>query len=528
MGTAGSSGPGRVLRHYAPVVAGLAALALVVVLVPSTLPPGGGSGSGPSARGFAPALPDPPGSRGVAVSGVHCGPGVRQVPWSKYAPMCQPAFHGDNGGATAPGVTATTITVTYREAITGPVAAAIGSIGASLVGSNAQTLAAMSAYISVFNRSFELYGRHVVLKPFLAHGNFLTEEAGGGQAQAQQDAETAASLGAFADVSLLAATIPYTQALAQDHVISVGAPYVSTAFLRQNAPYVYTPGPDCNKLTSVSVDIIGRALAHLPAIYAGSPALRDRQRVIGLVAPDNPIYNACDGSAARTLEQRFGVHVATSIRYPFSIAGDAQDAPNMVAQLKAAGVTTVLCGCDPETPIYMTRAANQQDYHPEWVSIDLGDAYNRLPNQAQWRHDIAGGQVARPEADQEAYRVLRMADPTGPVVASYASIYEPLLLLFDALQAAGPDLTPTTFERGFWSLPPSLPGGMYGWWRFGPGTFDPSDSFQVEWWDPSAISPVDGKPGAYRPCNGGAEYADVGQPALPAHRQLRCFDRGGR
>lgn len=521
------------LRHYAPVAVGVAALVLVVVLVPSTLPSGNGSGAGGSGAGApgtssaGPSIPDAPGSRGVAVSGVHCGPGVRQIPWSKYAPICQPAFHGDNGGATAPGVTAKTITVTYREAITGPVAAAIGSIGASLVGSNAQTLAAMRAYISIFNRSFELYGRHVVLKPFLAHGDFITEESGGGQAQAQQDADTAKSLGAFADVSLLASTIPYAQALAQQHVITVGAPYVSTAFLEQNAPYVYMPGPDCNKLTTVSDTIIGRSLAHMPAVFAGSPALRHRQRVIGVVAPDNPIYNACDGNSAQLLAQRFGVHVATFIRYPFSIAGDAQDAANMVAQLKAKGVTTVFCGCDPETPIYMTKAANQQDYHPEWISLNIADPYNRLPDQAQWSHDIAGGQVLLAEGDQEAYRVLRMADPTGPVVASYASIYEPLLLLFDALQAAGPDLTPSTFEHGFWSLPPSLPGGMYGQWKFGPGTFDPSASFQVEWWDPHAISPADGKLGAYRPCNGGKEYADVGQPALPAGRQLQCFDRGG-
>lgn len=523
-GSSHDGGVRSVLLHYLPVLVAVGILTLVVVLVPSQIPSATGTPGSAQASSTERPLPDPPGSAGVAVSGVHCGPNVRQVPWSHYAPLCQPAFHGDNGGATAPGVTATTITITYREAINGVVAAALGSIGTSLVGSNVQTVAAMQAYIKVFNRSYELYGRHVVLKPFVARGDFETEEAGGGQAQAQQDADTAKSLGAFADVSMLAATIPYSQALAQDHVIGMGAPYVSDAFLRQNAPYSFTPGPSCNKLSSISADIIGRGLGSMDAVFAGDPALRHRQRVVGFVAPDSPIYNECDAGVVSLLEHKYHVDVARFIRYPFSIVGDAQDAPNLVAQLQAADVTTVFCGCDPETPIYMTKAANEQGYHPEWVSINVGDPYGRLPAQNQWSHDLAGGQVQLPEAQQEAYRVYRMAVPKGPIVGSYASIYEPLLLLFDALQAAGPDLTPTNFEKGFWSLPPSLPGGMYGNWRFGPGIFDPSSSFQVEWWDPTALSSVDGKPGVYRECNGGTEYADFGQPQLPSNRQLDCFN----
>jgi hypothetical protein len=514
----------RRLEHYAPVLAGGAVVALVVSLAPSSLPglspnaPRGGQ-----AQATAPPLPDPPGSAGVAVSGVRCGPGARQVPWSRYAPWCQPAFHGSNGGATSPGVTGTTIRVSYREVITGPVAAAIGQIGESLVGTNAQTISTMQAYIRVFNRSFELYGRHVVLEPFPAKGNFVTEEAGGGQAQAQQDADTARSLGAFADVSAIGATIPYSEALARDHVIGIGAPYVSAEFLRQNAPFAFTPGPNCDKLTSISTAIIGRGFGRMPAIFAGDGRLRSRPRVIGLVTPDNPVYNACDGGVPQYLARRYHLHLARVIRYPFSLTGDSQDAANMVAQLKAAGVTTVFCGCDPETPIYMTKAANALGYHPEWVSINVGDAYSRLPDQNQWSHDVAGGQVERPAADQEAYHVYRMVVPTGPIVPSYASVYEPLLLLFDALQAAGPDLTPANFERGFWSLPPSLPGGMYGQWSFGPGSYDASSSFQVEWWDPNAVSPADGRKGVYQACNGGAQYSDFGPPELPSGRQLQCF-----
>ncbi|HWC37696.1 MAG TPA: hypothetical protein VG476_04155, partial [Acidimicrobiales bacterium] len=81
---------------------------------------GGGSGITAAAA---------PGSAGTAVSGVHCGPGVRQVPWSAYAPWCEPAYRGNNGGATALGVTGSTITLTYRIADSGESKAVFAAAG---------------------------------------------------------------------------------------------------------------------------------------------------------------------------------------------------------------------------------------------------------------------------------------------------------------------------------------------------------------------------------------------------------------
>lgn len=510
-------------RHYVPVLVGLVVIVLVVVAVPSSLPPAGVT---PASTG-ANVITDRPDSPGVAVSGVRCGHGARQVTWSAYAPLCQPAFTGSNGGATSPGVTRTTIDVTSRQAITPGIAAAIGSIGRSLVGSNAQTQALMQAYVDVFNKEFELYGRRVVLEPFTGRGNFETEQSGGGQAQAQQDADTAKAMGAFADVSTLSETAPYAQSLALDHVISVGAPYVSTSFLRQNAPYAFTVGPSCNELTGITDNVVGRGLGTMLAIHAGDPALRSRHRIIAVAYPDSATFQVCDAGLVSTLTNQYHVHVGPVVTYPFSELGDQQEAANMVAQFKSAGATTVFCGCDPAMISLATAAANAQHFHPEWVSINTGDAYDRFANQAQFSHDLAAGQVQQPTAREEATVAFRLAhDPKAAFIPSYASIYAPLLLLFDALQAAGPDLTPATFERGFWSLPPSLPGGMYGRWTFGPGRYSASASFQVEFWDPRAVSLADGQAGAYRPCNGGAQYADVGQPRLPA-RQLDCFGPTG-
>ena len=513
------------MRHYLPVLVALAVVALVVIVAPSTEPlsTNGSSASTVGAAGPVPPAPDAPGSPGVAVSGVHCGPGVRQVTWSKYAPICQPAFHGDNGGATAPGVTATTITLTYRDATTPQEQQLAALVGPSLLGTSQQNVAAMQAYIKVFNKEFELYGRHVVLKSFQGKGDFLAEDDGGDQAQAEEDADTAKAMGAFADISLVASTPPYMAALASDGIIGIGGTFQSASLLRQNAPYQYQPTADCQKAAAAGVQIIGRAMGGLPAIYAGDPALHAKKRVFALVAPTGQSYDQCAAILDAALKAKYGISFALDLHYPLDLTGGAALAANTVAQLKSAGVTTVVCSCDPVTPIYLTADANALDYHPEWLTISLGDAYNRLPNQQQWAHAMAGGQVLLPLDQEESYRVYRMARPTGPVIPTISQVYEPLLLLFDALQAAGPDLTPVNFQRGVWSLPPSLPGGMFGPWRFGPGTVDPAAGFQVMWWDPTGVNPEDGLKGVFKPCNGGVTYGYDGRPSLPAHEQLQCF-----
>ena len=521
------SGPGwPAARHYLPVVIGLAAFALVVALVPSTEPTvtNAGGGSVPaSATGPQPPAPDAPGSPGVAVSGVRCGPGVRQVSWSHYAPICQPAYHGHNGGATAPGVTGTTITLTYREAVSGEEQQLSSFLGPTVLPTNAAAVSVMQSYINLFNKDFELYGRHVVLKPFQGKGDFITEENGSGEAQAQEDADTAKAMGAFADVSLIASTPPYMQSLVTDKIIGIGGALQSVTIMRKNAPYQYEVSPDCQKAAAAGVNIIGRAMAGMKAIYAGDPALRTKTRVIAGIAPDSQSYNQCTGIVAAQLKKRYGVTEAVSLHYPLNLTGGSALAANTVAQLQHAGVTTVLCSCDPVTPIYLTSDANSLNFHPEWFTISFGDAFNRLPNQDQWAHAMAGGQALLPERQQEAYQAYQLAHSATPITPAYSDIYEPLLLFFDALQAAGPDLTPQNFQAGVWSLPPSLPGGMYGGWRFGVGTVDPPTGNQVLWWNPTALNPQDAKKGTFEPCNGAITYGFYTPPTLPLHRQLQCF-----
>jgi len=515
--------------RYRGVVIFAAALALLAAFMPSAshskVPLSQVSTTVPA--GVTPAAP--PGTPGTTVGGYRCGPGIRQVPWTKYAPICEPAWHGNNGGATAPGVTATTITVTYREALSHSEEELLGEVApGGEVGTNASAVSAMKHLIAFFNKNYELYGRHVVLKAFRGKGNLIAEETGGDQAQAEADAVTAAqTYHAFADVSVLASTPPYDTALAQQHVIAIGGQYLPQSFYQRYAPYEYSPFQTCNQEAVSAAEVIGRSMAGMKAIYAGSPELRAKRRVFGLLYPDSPDYASCAKEALNMLRTRYHVHMAVVIGYAFQTSQLGTEAQTAIAKLRSNGVTSILCACDPITPIFLAQDAAEQNYYPEWFAFSLGNLFARLPNQKEWEHAISGGIVGPVYNQTEAYRVFKMADPHGVWTDAISAIYEPLLMLFAGLQAAGPYLTPQTFERGIQSVAPSLPGGMFGGWSFHPGKFTAPSNFQIIRWDPYVVRPQGGgqppKKGSWVACNGGTYYSynDVAKN-LPDHVQLRC------
>jgi hypothetical protein len=191
-------------------------------------------------------------------------------------------------------------------------------------------------------------------------------------------------------------------------------------------------------------------------------------------------------------------------------------------------VTTLLCYCDPLVPIFLSQAADQQQYQPEWYEPYYRDPQGRLESQQQWAHAISYGGTSYARATSEAFRVFKTAQPNGEPKASdqYFDVnYVTVLHIFNALQAAGPNLTPETLRRAMFSLPTSEPGN-FGTWAFGPGSYSPGIDAQIGFWDPKAISPWDGKAGAWQSCEGGA-FQQFARPETfgPEHTQLHCFGR---
>ena len=448
---------------------------------------------------------------------------MRQVPWSAYAPLCEPAYHGNNGGATSTGVTASTITITYRMADSGQ--STTGAAGSAGRPSDQQYVQDLQTYLGLLNRQYELYGRHVVLKVFHGRSDWLKEREGQDPSGAKADAATARDLGSFADVSIYSATEPYGADLASDRVITTGTAALPQSWYAERAPFAYNANPTSTSFALYAANLACQRANGLPAIFAGDPSLRARTRVFGLLVPQSPSYSTTADLLESQLRQ-CGAVVAKRIDYALNIQTASQQASSAMAQMKAAGVTTVLCACDPAAPIVDTQAADQQNYHPEWSALWWGDPVGRDYTQGQWSHASASAGASPNAKTTEAYRAFKLADPHGePAARSFTIPYEYLLYVFNALQAAGPDLTPQTFEQGMFSLPPT-PAGLFGPWTYGNGAFTPRSAFQVGWWDPNYTSAYDATKGGYRDCEGGAYFpADNPFAYGKTHIQLHCFGR---
>ncbi|HZU80081.1 MAG TPA: hypothetical protein VE991_09220 [Acidimicrobiales bacterium] len=522
--------------RYVPFLAVLAVLLALVAEAPTTrasapatpsaaapsVAGGGGPGTAPGAAagagGTSAAGPGGAASAATAAnpyarSGVKCGPAVLQVPWSPYAPPCVPAWHGNNGGATAPGVSSTTITIAYREEGEASDVSAVRSVLPGVLPTDAQALFDLNVLLQAFNNEFELYGRKVVVKPYPAQGDALQEMVGEDTQGAQEDAATAASMGAFADITPLPTPL-YAQALVQNHVVSFDNLLLSNSFLTSSAPYAYTLVPSLD-LLGHDLTAVGCTFGRQPVSYAKDGTLNGKPRVYGIITLEDPQYQGFQNTIVSGLKA-CGDQVPVVIDYSLELSQIQQQMQNAIAQMQAAHVTTVVCGCDPVGEIYATQAADQQNYGPEWFSEWLPYQFERLMSQDQWAHSIEIGLgPSIPEQQVEGYRVFKMVDPNGqPAEELYDYLYYELLFLFDGLQAAGPDLTPATLLAGFQHLPLSQPG-QAGTWQFGPGIYWPFSQAQVSYWNPTRTNANDGNQGDYSPCFGGQWFSLI-RPALPS------------
>jgi hypothetical protein len=523
-------------RRQWPVAFALAGLVLLLLLTPELT---AYSTALPTPSGIT--APNVPGSPGRTVAGVDCRPGTRQVPWSAYAATCQPAWHGNNGGATAAGVTASTITLTYRLAATNELQELYALIPPDVVGTNDQAVHTMQAYVDTFNHYFELYGRKVVLRPYTGQGNFINEVTGSGLGEAQADALTVASgLHGFADMSLVDSSVTYTQALEDHGVIAFGQYLQDADWYRSRAPYQYSVGPNCTKGASSIGAILGRGLSGTPAIYAGDPALHTKTRVYGIIYPDNTTATAC----AKRIESALaasGHASAVDVAFTFDPSTLIQTSANAVAQLRSHGVTTVICAsCDPVTPVFLFIAAHNDGYRPEWFlqSYFAGGTSNLdnfvanelakagTPDEAPGILTLGNAPVA--PAQQEAVKAYLVGNhgSRAGLLPSYLWAYGPLLDFFNLLQAAGPDLTPQTLRAAMANaaaLTPSSLGGQLGGWAYGAGMVDPAVDYSLLRWSPGTRSTFDGRPGAFIACYGGRAFTFAGGGAdIAAHTQPGC------
>jgi hypothetical protein len=448
-----------------------------------------------------------------------------QVTGDPYSPACV-SFSGNNGGSTYRGVSATQIVVSARIPAGGIQTAdqAIEQIAGRYNGPQfSDTLADVERtaqdLVTYFNDHFQFYGRKIVLKFFNGQGSLVNEVTDAGQAQAQADAITVAQqMGAFADVT--AFSQPYAEALSAQHVVNLGAPYMSSQWFQAEAPYSWSFFPDCTDLGDEAAAIMVKQVVPQAVTYAGTGVANGQPRRIAILAPDNPVYQQCVSQVTSALSSA-GHPAVANLSYTLDLSQLSSEAGSIAQQIINDKITTVACGCDPITLAYLTSDLDTSNYMPEIFNIGAAftdeDIVGQLFDQNVWAHaaGVTNNGNVPPYGSSLGYFAAKSVDPNNAPAHEVDILYAGLYMLALGVQLAGPDLTPVTFEHGMFNYAGG--NGEYGPWSFnenGVGQFTPQHEFRYQWWDPNAVSVFDNEKGAW--VNGTTWYTPSDIPSGPA------------
>jgi hypothetical protein len=221
------------------------------------------------------------------------------------------------------------------------------------------------------------------------------------------------------------------------------------------------------------------------------------------------------------------------------IADLPEKARVLIGQLKKAKVTSVVFLGDPIMPIYLTKAATDQNYFPEWIITGtvLTDTtvFGRLYDQEQWAHafGVSSLPTRLPQDRSESWRTYEWFYGEPPAAKKTVTVInEPIRILMLGIHQAGPNLTPETFRDGLFAYPPS--GGKPTNPRISFGDhdlfrapdFNAVDDMQVIWWNADLEGPdeqgKEGK-GMMMSADGGRRYLPGEMPHTPAN----VFDPDG-
>lgn len=472
---------------------------------------------------------------GVSRAGVTCGPGVHQVPGNSYSAPCVPAFAGDNGGATAKGVTEDSIRIVRRRYPESANSQAVDAVVAQAGGADHSVVRQVrQAFIDHFDETYETYGRTIEWIEYESEfGDSTLETQGRGREGACLDAEVIAEeLDAFAVVGeRTALSKPFSECAAQRGVVVLdGASYASETFYRAHHPYIWAIIMECERINYQVYEYFAKRLAFKPAKYAGSDELRAKERKFGTYTPVGDGGDTACADIGRAEADRTGVDADSEYNYTLDVSRFPDEAARGIIQFKRDGVTSIVLACDAISAIFLTQSATSQNYRPEWlvIGIALTDIDNaaRLYDQSQVDGHLFGM--------SQLGATPKLLGPSGEPGKLYQSItgkqipagtsgqFHNASFFYNFIQAAGPVLTPETMAAGARALPPlGAPDFSLGYWSFqdapdgtpGGGDHAAIDDSREIYWIANGRSPADGEAGTYVETYGGQRFRNGEWPA---------------
>jgi hypothetical protein len=452
-----------------------------------------------------------------------------------FAPECYAPFEGDNGGATATGVTADSIKVVwYQGPDDDPVINYITD-AISVDDTNAQEIETVETFLELYEQFYEFYGRTIELVPF--EGSGIASDEVSARADAVRIAE---DIQPFAVLGGPALTSAFADELSARGVLCVSCtPGQPPEWYVERDPYVWGLGIGARQSRQHVTEWIGKQLVGKNAEYAGDPAFQSQPRTFGLVALESSAESKEINDAFAASLRGVGAEVVEVLPYQLDPATIQASAAQVIGKLKAAGVTSVVFVGDPIAPRDFTREATAQEYFPEWIiaapALVDTTAFARTYDQRQWAHAFGVTHLSARNAPENRgfYSLYRwFTGGQEPPAPDTIEVFMPQLALFTAvLQGAGPNLTPETWRDAlFAGIPtrsaisqPSLSWGDKGIWD--EPDYSGVDDATLIWWDPEATGPDEIR----REGTGMYQYVDGGTRYLPGEwpTEEKLFDPEG-
>lgn len=470
----------------------------------------GGDGGGPDQA----AAPSPAEQQVAAGEGRIVGEDcARQAILGPDYP-CRPIWEGNNGGATFKGVSGEQINVLfYGEASIEFVDTALA--GADLADNPQDAKAAQDLLRKWFNENFETYGRTVTLE--FVEGRAEAGDAAGQRADAVRYAQEDE---AFSIVSTVANNRDFMDELARQQVLCVGCGIQQPGdFYRGRAPFIYSLLGDAETTNKGIAEFIAKKLGHPSTADFAGLGVQGNDRKYGIFFPQEVYAKNAEDLKARM--EASGIPVTKMVGYASDINTATQQAVNAIQQMRSAGVTSLLCVCDPVAPLFLTEAAEAQQYNPEWIQTgyfgqDL-DLAARFYDQNQWSRNFGPG-VIPPSDDPEnasGSKLWRQEKGDGRVPLTMTATFSPILTFFSAIEAAGPRLDPGTFRDAMFNeVRVEYTGKFTPQVSWSPNDYGGVDDAYEIWWNPNKNGP-DGDRGTYETVNDGRRYLPGQWPATP-------------
>jgi hypothetical protein len=436
-----------------------------------------------------------------------------------FASECYAPFTGDNGGATAQGVTADSITIAvYLGQANDPIIAYITD-AIHNNDTNAQVADTVRGIVAYFETYYETYGRKVKLEFVEGTGNATDETAA--RADAVHIAEDIKPFMVWGGPALTSA---FGDELAAHDISCIACvPSQPPQWYIDRDPNIFGIATAAEQSQVHILEFIKKQLIGKNAEHAGDEFV-NTPRKFGLLYIESSATSKelADKFSAGMTEN--GAPLAETVSYALDPATIQQSASQAIAKFKAAGVTSIIFSGDPVAPRDFTKEATAQGYFPEWVIgasalVDV-NAFARTYDQQQWAHAFGYSYLAaRLDTTVFGYYALYkwFTGVEAPAKDTVLVIAPQPALFYGVLEAVGPNLTHETWKEALFNgeptshaiSQPSLSWGDHGYWD--DADYVGIDDATLIWWDPNATGPDEIR----KEGQGMYEFVDGGKRYLP-------------